>query len=270
MFRRPATSIPINIHHSSERFGNYVLVFLGESVIALIGADIPSEMAPLQDHIASISGGFVIVFALKLIYFGAQPHSIDSHAARHSRSSGRVFVLMHAPIGWSLVCLGASLKVLSKYAGDAKAIKEPYLRLCSASVALTLIFFNIVRLSHPFKVRRIAVWTARLIIICAVALAPVYATSFRTRDVLLLFGTLVMLHAAVDELGFDIPEDVFHSRISGNHSHPQGVEMMDEPVSSEQRQSLKAELDEIEVPAAIKKDPKVYKRIKQQCAMFRL
>ena len=69
LWRFPATAIPINVHHSSERYGNYVLILLGESVISLIEVEINAGV--VADCLVTVSSGFIIVFALKLIYFGA-------------------------------------------------------------------------------------------------------------------------------------------------------------------------------------------------------
>ena len=121
-------------------------------------------------------------------------------------------------IGWSLICLGASLKVLSKIATDAEPINQPYFQLCCLGLALTLILFNIVRLSHPFKLRHPFIWVQRLLLILAIALAPVYAINMQTRHVLMLFATFSLLHAAIDGLGFDMKKGTFQLQVEKGNS----------------------------------------------------
>ncbi|GAB5357427.1 hypothetical protein AAMO2058_000373800 [Amorphochlora amoebiformis] len=104
----------------AERYGLFVMLMVGESVIAIVTDS--KEIEPENGLI--IFFGFGILFALQQQYFGAQPEEREEHALHQSAFAGRIFIHGHLFLGMSLIGLGSGFGLVKKN-GDQHYSSDP-------------------------------------------------------------------------------------------------------------------------------------------------
>lgn len=72
------TLLQIHVEHMAERFGLWVMLVLGESMISLVTVKVVQDW----QHYLVVFVGLVIVFFLQHLYFDAQPVHANDHAFR--------------------------------------------------------------------------------------------------------------------------------------------------------------------------------------------
>ena len=161
--------VPLNIHHYSERQGELILVFLGESVIGLL--------TPTPQHTVSfylvVLFGFTAIAGLRHIYFSAQPHNPDNHALRVSKNRGRAFAVAHLVLCCALLGIGTALKLFVKHCSYGHP-KPDEACLLSVSLAVALLIMNVIRMIHICS-QRWYVWAVRAVLLVSVAVQPLYS-----------------------------------------------------------------------------------------------
>mmetsp|Transcript_1160 Transcript_1160/g.2169 ORF Transcript_1160/g.2169 Transcript_1160/m.2169 type:complete len:597 (+) Transcript_1160:25-1815(+) len=172
MYTRPEASLPINVEHMSERYGLFVMLMLGESVIAIVT---DATKTRSQDWVI-IFCGFLLVYTNKLLYFESQPHQPEQHALRQATWRGRIYQYTHMVLGMSLVGIGTGIKLLKKDVDYSKHHATPTTyRLLTYSLVVFHVSNNIIRLTHKFKNRSLLIWATRLVFIVIIGLFPVMA-----------------------------------------------------------------------------------------------
>lgn len=213
-FRLSHVRLPVNVAHFAERHGLYVTLNLGESIIVLATATERLD----SDHYLVVFLGFVLVFSVQLLYYETQPDAPGDHALRASIERGRFFVSSHFFLILSLIGIGAGLKLLLKHANDPFVRKSDALLLCY-SVVVCLFFLNMVRLTHPFKVRRRRVWLSRLALTAVGALLPLFNEELNAQGLISILCMITFTMAAIDLFNsevvmIEVTEDVAPEPVS--------------------------------------------------------
>jgi len=164
----PRASIPLNIEHTTERFGLFIMLVLGESIVAIVTD--ANGLTGVNDWLIAIFG-FATVFACKTIYFEAQPHEPKEHALKRSSFTGRLYVYLHIPLGTALIGVGTGIKLLKSHANKKPVVKFDYF-LFSYSLVLFLIMANAFRLIHSFESRNKMIWIFRIISVSILGILP--------------------------------------------------------------------------------------------------
>ncbi|GAB5369706.1 hypothetical protein AAMO2058_001428500 [Amorphochlora amoebiformis] len=190
----PPASIPINVEHTAERFGLFVMLMLGESIIALVTEESGLDT---RDDLLIVGFGFVNVMAFKSIYYGAQPREPKHHALRRGSRHGRAFVQLHLLIGASLVGVGTGLKKIKSKAEKKIVDKSAYALFVFCNV-LFVVSVNIVRLLHGFHKRSPWVWGGRIAMILIMIIFPSTSRSLSPAETTVVFACLTVMMALTD------------------------------------------------------------------------
>jgi len=116
-FNPQESSVPMNIGFFIHRFGEWILLMLGESVLSLL--IVPTERG---DYYKAFFCGILSISILEVLYFQSQPHDADDHALRRSRWGGIVYINFGQIYSAALIVLGTSYKMILYefvYAHDA-------------------------------------------------------------------------------------------------------------------------------------------------------
>lgn len=188
-----AQSLPVNVEHLSERFHEIVVLMVGESVISLL---FDAKIVSVGDY-GVIFFGFLLLNALKTLYSEAQPSDPDCHAFRRSFMTGRVFLYSHVFLGTALLCVGAGLGLFLKLSPGERIGRSEYW-LLSVAVFLVLIFINVIRVSHTFKVRKNFVWFLRALVLLLVFILPTMAPDISAAAAVCVLSLLCVSLAVFD------------------------------------------------------------------------
>ena len=104
----PTALIPMNYHHISERYGAWVMLMLGESVLGII-------LEPVEDtteYYLSFFIALLIVQMLQLTHFSSEEFEAEKHALRRSITAGRLWLELMTVFSVALVALGVGLQVV--------------------------------------------------------------------------------------------------------------------------------------------------------------
>jgi len=199
-YRNAAASIPINVEHMSERYGLFVMLMLGESVINIVT---DTKIEDVSDFFI-IFLGFTIVFSQKMIYYGAQPHNPDHHALRISANTGRTFIYSHLFLSASLVGVGTGIKLLKKSHQKGKQVSKADYQLFTYSLVLFLVTANVLRLAHGFKKRSPTIWIFRVAAISIIALFPVIEPQLAAVKIIATYAVLCVVLSFIDAVASDV------------------------------------------------------------------
>lgn len=98
----------MNVDYSIHRYGEWVMLLLGESVLSLLIV----KFIPSQGYQQVFYCGVVSIALLQYLHFRSQPHHADEHAMRRSRTAGIFFVSVLQIYSIALVVMGTSFKML--------------------------------------------------------------------------------------------------------------------------------------------------------------
>ena len=106
------TSIPMHIIFSLHRYGEWVMLMVGESVLSLVvGARLDDKLS----FYAVFCCGFLSAAALQFMHYSTQPFDPDAHAMRRHTVSGLLWGQTLAFYSAALIAFGVALKVLLSY-----------------------------------------------------------------------------------------------------------------------------------------------------------
>eukprot|EP00980_Cylindrotheca_fusiformis_P029908 scaffold24027_cov132-Cylindrotheca_fusiformis.AAC.3 len=100
-------TVPINIGFFIHRFGEWIMLMLGESVLSLL--IVPTQSG---DFYKAFFCGILSITILEILHFRSQPHDPDAHALRRSRHGGFVFMVFGQFYSAALIVLGTSYKMI--------------------------------------------------------------------------------------------------------------------------------------------------------------
>jgi len=127
-----------------ERFGLFVMVVLGESILALV---LMPESLDWEVY-GAIFLGLMIMFHMKNIYFWSNVDIDNGHALTEMNSPGACFwVVMHAILGYFLMIIGVSFKVFFDDL-NSNGFHLKYAELMTWSFFCGLWSMTIIRSSH--------------------------------------------------------------------------------------------------------------------------
>lgn len=101
------SSVPLNIGFFIHRFGEWILLMLGESVLSLL--IVPTKRG---DYYIAFFCGILSISILEVLYFQAQPHDAEGHAMRRSRWGGIIYMTFGQLYSAALIVLGTSYKMI--------------------------------------------------------------------------------------------------------------------------------------------------------------
>ena len=183
--RRAFAGTPMHASHLAERFGLFVIIVLGESVVALVlglgGADWSFRSA------AVAALGFVAVAALWWVYFGFS----EEAAVGRSLLARNVFIYGHLPLALGLTATGVGIKKAVLASEEPLAAGVGVL-LCGG-VALFLVSLAALHAAAAGRTRERLVATRS----AAAAVAALLAVAAPALPPLAVSGVLVALLLAV-------------------------------------------------------------------------
>lgn len=131
-FFRFRVSVPMNISFVIQRYGEWTMLMLGESVLSLLIVEVTEGSSYYKTffsgiisitllgkkRIPGVSRSYVsrfltsLMFLLEYLHFRSQPHSPDDHAMRRKKEAGILFVFLMQVYSAALIVLGTAYKML--------------------------------------------------------------------------------------------------------------------------------------------------------------
>jgi hypothetical protein len=106
--RHKEITVPMNIDFAIHRYGEWVMLLLGESILSLLIVEVTEG----SDYYSTFYAGILSVILLQLMHFRSQPAHADEHAMRRSKEAGFAFGFLMQVYSAGLVLLGVSYKML--------------------------------------------------------------------------------------------------------------------------------------------------------------
>jgi len=103
-------NVPSNIDFQIHRYGEWVLLMMGESVLSLLIVDTTEE----RDYYVVAVFGIITVFVLQAIHFESEPSHAEAHALWRNMTAQLVYGYLIQVLSMGLIALGASYKVMLK------------------------------------------------------------------------------------------------------------------------------------------------------------
>ncbi|KAL3905809.1 MAG: hypothetical protein SGILL_009528 [Bacillariaceae sp.] len=102
-------SVPANISFVIHRYGEWIMLLLGESILALVIVDV---LQPSPGYYYTFYAGIVSVVLLQYLHYRSQPHHPDEHAMRRSKEQGIAFSMLMVIYSCALILVGTAYKML--------------------------------------------------------------------------------------------------------------------------------------------------------------
>ena len=148
MWPREATRHPINVEFVTHRYNEFMMLMLGETVLQLVIADVPTS--PLE-HYVSIVAGFVTILTVLHAYQITEPHHADGHATRRSIFAGVTHTLLLTYRAIATMIVGVSIKLVlyAPVVPDAGASRMADLRMLhSGSLVASVVLQMLMTTTH--------------------------------------------------------------------------------------------------------------------------
>lgn len=149
--------VPLNLEFTCHRLGEWIMLMLGESVLALL---IVEESNNHVRYYSTFYAGIITVTLFQYLYFRSQP-DVDDHAMRRSSEGGMIFMYSMAVYSASLILVGCSFKIILHYflhedelADDLAGLKhleeekQRIANLYSWSLAMSFFSLDFMNFSH--------------------------------------------------------------------------------------------------------------------------
>ena len=205
----PKIALPLNVPHIAERYGLFIMLILGESIISIMGAELgdlnleekfewdPDGAPPSQILIVVMVLVFYLTYCIARLYYDCQPSEEaimcghDNHALRISATTGRLYMLAHQMLFFGLLGLGVGIKIAAKHLLDPKRRWIDVL-LPGYSLVIIVIALNIIRVAHPYNVHT-KIWIFRGILLFIMIITPLFTHVINNAVILgVLFGCVVL------------------------------------------------------------------------------
>jgi low temperature requirement protein LtrA len=146
--RREWRRVPLNIEHSNERQGCFVMVVLGEAVVsAIINAESAHEAVRVGRYYIMMTLSLATTFSAAMLYYAISPPR-TLHAMRRSKYTGVAWILIHMPTLASLLAMGVGCKFVNDATVHGTLMEAAQVRTLFFSLALAQACFAIIRLLH--------------------------------------------------------------------------------------------------------------------------
>ena len=189
--RRLIQAAPIHASHIPERMGLFIIIVLGESVLAVVVGVSDVEFGPRSALVAGAA--FAVAACCWWLYFDY----LDSSVILRSVPRGQVYVYGHFALAVGITALGAGTKLAIKEA-RADSLNEGTAWIVCGGVALTLGAMALIQLAGAATMRDVAHWLRAGAAAAALALAP--AGSHLAPPVMLGLLAVVLVVPLVFEL----------------------------------------------------------------------
>jgi hypothetical protein len=102
------TTVPLNIAFIIRRYGEWIMLMLGESVLSLLIVDVVES----SDYYKTFVSGLVSIILLQYLHYQSQPTDPNEHAMRRGFGSGFVYYWLTQVYSLSLIVFGSCYKML--------------------------------------------------------------------------------------------------------------------------------------------------------------
>mmetsp|Transcript_944 Transcript_944/g.1542 ORF Transcript_944/g.1542 Transcript_944/m.1542 type:complete len:481 (+) Transcript_944:63-1505(+) len=110
--------VPLNIEFTLHRLGEWVMLMLGESVLALLLVEGSDD----RRYYVTFYSGILSVTMMQYLYFRSQPFAADDHAMRRSHVGGYMFYYSIICYSATLIMIGCSFKLILHHYLDEEAV----------------------------------------------------------------------------------------------------------------------------------------------------
>ena len=146
--RREWRRVPLNIEHSHERQGCFVMVVLGEAVVsAIINAESARETARSGRYYLMMALSLATTFSAAMLYYAISPPR-SLHAMRRSRFAGVSWILIHMPTLAALLAMGVGCKFVNDATVHGTLMEAAQVRTLFLSLAIAQACFAAIRMLH--------------------------------------------------------------------------------------------------------------------------
>jgi low temperature requirement protein LtrA len=166
--------------HFLERFGLFVMITAGESILALVISYAEYDQTPQTYSLIYVA--FTMVFLIKMTYFANNVNVEEGHALHKNKSPGAVaFCALHFFLCLFLLWLGTAWKlVFYKWKGEG-TIGRIYVIYMGAAVVGTMVSLILCRFTHTKYVCRTLSWLrlipiGAVMVICFYFREPIYCS----------------------------------------------------------------------------------------------
>ena len=98
----------MNIDYAIHRYGEWIMLMLGETVLSLLIVGVKEQSA----YYKTFYSGILSISLLEYMHFRSQPHHADDHAMRRNKTRGYAYLILFQLFSGALIILGASYKML--------------------------------------------------------------------------------------------------------------------------------------------------------------
>lgn len=144
--------IPINIEHTKDRLGCFILVMLGETVVSAtityrLLAATGSTIADVSRYYWTLGLSFLLIFAFTLLYFHMQP-APQATGFHRSRIRGIMLFTLHKVLGAALLGVGVAVRLMVEAVTNGVRMSDAGAVLTGTSVGVSLLTLLLIRVQH--------------------------------------------------------------------------------------------------------------------------
>jgi low temperature requirement protein LtrA len=171
-WQRLLASVPLHLGHLPERFGLFVIIVLGETVLAVVVGVAEAEWAATAAIFGAI--GLTISFSLWWIYF----ETVTAEAMHHLGAFRPIgWILAHAPLVMGITALGVGVEIAVHFESGEQLHAADALIL-GGSLCTALLSLGLISAADAVDSSRIGAFARRLpaaVLVFVVALLPISA-----------------------------------------------------------------------------------------------
>jgi len=224
--------IPRHIHHLGHRYGEFLIVALGEAVLQLLLN--PSPFA-LHDLVSALLA-FGFIYQLSILYFDSQPHHIEHHAVTQGGFWAFAWIQIQGALAWWFIMIGVALKILWEHRkfgegpGPQNLNSEAW--FLSGSVSMSMFSMVVIRFTHKgiaMRPKRMLTYLLRLLAAAWVLITPLIDESPYVLLPLIFVG--VAANVVIDSVSSQRSLRVLHRRNSKHTSQKEVTTVATTPIS---------------------------------------
>ena len=136
--------LPMNIAFSLHRYGEWIMLMVGESMLSLV---VGVRLSDTPSFYAVFACGFFSAAALQLLHYTTQPFEPGEHAMRRDGKAGTIWCQSLMYYSAALIAFGVAVKVLLAY-HDKPYLKQKYGWLACGSLALSYLLMQWMQTLH--------------------------------------------------------------------------------------------------------------------------